>query len=102
VRPGDAFTMLFTFVNRGGAPAADRYPVFVHFERPRKDCRDIVFQADFEPTFPTLGWEPGQPIESSRKARIYHAFGDSRLRVGGREYQVARESIIRPGLEPRQ
>jgi len=62
VRPGDAFTLSLTFVNRGSAVAADRYRVFLHFERPRKDCRDIVFQADYEPSLPTIGWEPGKPV----------------------------------------
>ena len=50
-----------------------------------------------QPAMFTIRSLDGQPIEKSLRTRIYHAFGDPRIRIGGREYPVAREMIVSPG-----
>ena len=62
VRPGDPFAMTLKFRNAGTKPARSDYAVFVHFEAPRKDCRDIVIHADHAPSEPTTLWLPGQVV----------------------------------------
>jgi len=36
----------------------------------------------------------GKPIAQSSQVRIYHGFGDSRIRLGGRTFEVQRESVV--------
>ncbi len=36
----------------------------------------------------------GAPIASSSQVRIYHGFGPTRLRIAGREFEVAREEVV--------
>ncbi|MBP8953322.1 MAG: hypothetical protein KBI47_13075, partial [Armatimonadetes bacterium] len=36
----------------------------------------------------------GKPIAQSSQVRIYHGFGDSRIRLGGRTLEVQRESVV--------
>jgi len=62
VRPGDPFAMTVKFRNAGPKPARADYWLFIHFEAPGKDCRDIVFTADHPPVEPTSLWQPGQVI----------------------------------------
>ncbi|NQT14657.1 MAG: hypothetical protein HQ582_18010 [Planctomycetes bacterium] len=62
VRPGDPFAMTIKFRNAGQAPARADYRIFVHFEAPEKNCRDIVIHADHPPTEPTTLWLPGQVV----------------------------------------
>jgi len=50
-----------------------------------------------QPAMFTIRSLDGQPIEKSLRTRIYHAFGDPRLRLAGRDDQVARERIVSPG-----
>ena len=45
VRPGDPFAMTIKFRNAGTKPARSDYWVFVHFEAPRRECRDIVIHS---------------------------------------------------------
>ena len=61
-RPGDPFAMTIKFRNAGTKPARSDYWVFVHFEAPRKECRDIVIHADHGPSEPTSLWMPGQVV----------------------------------------
>jgi len=39
----------------------------------------------------------GRPIRDSQRVRIYHGFGDPRLRLGGKEFQVEREAVVQVG-----
>ena len=50
-----------------------------------------------DPTLFTIRSLDGQPIRSSRKVRIYHGFGQDKLRLGPSELQVAREKTLAPG-----
>jgi len=62
IRPGDPFAMTIKFRNAGTRPARADYWVFVHFEAPDKDCRNIVIHADHAPSEPTTLWQPGQIV----------------------------------------
>jgi len=48
-----------------------------------------------EPALFTVRSLDGKPIAESSKARIYHGFGDPRIRLSGKEFRVAREEIVR-------
>ncbi|MBM4047393.1 MAG: hypothetical protein FJ279_19985, partial [Planctomycetes bacterium] len=39
----------------------------------------------------------GRPIGDSQRVRIYHGFGDPRVRLGGKEFQVEREAVVSLG-----
>ncbi len=62
VRPGEQLAMTLKFRNGGTTPAATDLRVFVHFEAPRQDCGNIVFQDDHSPVEPATLWQPGQVI----------------------------------------
>jgi hypothetical protein len=62
VRPGGSLGVTYVFRNDGAAPDAD-YMVFAHFERPNRDCANIVFQQDHYPLIPTSAWESGRLVE---------------------------------------
>lgn len=62
VRPGDPFAMTIKFRNAGAKPARGNYRVFLHFEAPARDCRNIVIHADHEPSEPTSLWQPGEVV----------------------------------------
>lgn len=62
VRPGDVFTVSFTFRNSGTKPARDDYYVFLHVESPTADCEHIVVHADHEPAAATTTWQPGRDV----------------------------------------
>jgi len=36
----------------------------------------------------------GRPIAESSRVRIYHGFGDRRIRLAGKDFEVAREAIV--------
>jgi hypothetical protein len=42
----------------------------------------------------TLRSLDAKPIESSAKLRVYHGFGNTHLRLGGKEFDVQRETIL--------
>lgn len=46
------------------------------------------------PVMFTLRGTDNRPLSYARKLRIYHAFGDDRLLLGGSEHRVAREALI--------
>jgi hypothetical protein len=46
------------------------------------------------PVLFTLRSLDGEPIGSSRRIRVYHGFGDSKLRLGCQEFGVERESLV--------
>ncbi len=46
------------------------------------------------PTLFTVRSLDGKPIADSGRVRIYHGFGDPRVRVAGREHTVAREATV--------
>ena len=37
----------------------------------------------------------GKPIAESSKVRIYHGFGDRRIKLFGKQFEVAREEVVR-------
>jgi hypothetical protein len=39
-----------------------------------------------------------RPLAKSRKIRVFHSFGDERLRIGGNTLSVTREAIIDPKI----
>ena len=41
-------------------------------------------------------------VVASRRTRIYHAFGEARLRLAGRRHEVAGEAVVSPGKESRR
>jgi len=47
------------------------------------------------PTLFTVRSLDGKPIGESERVRIYHGFGDPRLRVAGRDLTVLREAMVR-------
>jgi len=49
----------------------------------------------------TLTSLDGLPLPESRSIRIYHGFGDRRLRLDGRTIEVARETVWTPERAPR-
>ncbi len=49
----------------------------------------------------TLTSLDGLPLPESRAIRIYHGFGDRRLRLDGRTIEVARETVWTPDRAPR-
>jgi hypothetical protein len=48
------------------------------------------------PTLFTLRSQDGKPLDRSLKIRIYHAFGDSRVRLGTQTRNVAKEAVLGP------
>ena len=48
-----------------------------------------------EPVLFTVRSLDGKPIAESSKVRIYHGFGDGRIRLLGKEFNVAREDVVR-------
>ena len=46
------------------------------------------------PTLFTARSLDGKPIAQSSKVRVYHGFGDARLRLAGKEFTVAREAVV--------
>ena len=47
--------------------------------------------------FFTLQSMDGQPLDRSRQIRVYHGFGDPRIRLGRHTWEVEREQIVDPG-----
>lgn len=47
------------------------------------------------PTLFTIRSLDGKPIAQSSKVRIYHGFGDKRVKIGGKVFQVEREAVVR-------
>jgi hypothetical protein len=47
-----------------------------------------------EPTFFTLRSLDGQPLARSARVRVYHGFGDTRVKVGGETHVIAREGRV--------
>jgi len=47
------------------------------------------------PTLFTVRSLDGKPIADSERVRIYHGFGDPRLRVAGKDLTVLREDVVR-------
>jgi len=48
-----------------------------------------------EPALFTAQSLDGKPIAESSKVRIYHGFGNDRIRLSGKEFNVAREDVVR-------
>lgn len=46
------------------------------------------------PTLFTARSLDGKPIAQSSKVRIYHGFGDRRIRLAGKEFEVGREAVV--------
>ena len=46
------------------------------------------------PTLFTVRSLDGSEIAESTKVRIYHGFGDRRIRLSGRQFEVGREEIV--------
>ncbi|NLS91864.1 MAG: hypothetical protein GXX96_06745 [Planctomycetaceae bacterium] len=46
------------------------------------------------PTLFTARSLDGRPLAESAKVRVYHGFGDSRIRLGGKEFVVEREEVV--------
>jgi hypothetical protein len=49
------------------------------------------------PTLFTAQSPDGRPLQESRQVRIYHGFGDSRIRLFGRDFTVPREELYGRG-----
>ena len=73
VTPGSALSASFEFANRGDAPAATEYTVFVHIRNaagPGLDAAPAA-GADFWPATPTFVWMPGGLVaETERPIRL--------------------------------
>lgn len=64
-------------------------PTYVAF------CATSYRGIDYEtPTLFTARSLDGRPIERSGRVRIYHGFGDSRIRLGDRVFEVPRQDIM--------
>lgn len=48
-----------------------------------------------QPVLFTVRSLDGNPIAESSKVRVYHGFGDGRIRLLGKEFNVAREDVLR-------
>lgn len=62
VMPGDRIGLTFKFINEGTRAAQGDYTVFLHFEYPDFDCRNIKIHSDHAPTLPTSAWQPGMVV----------------------------------------
>ncbi|MBM3476148.1 MAG: hypothetical protein FJX75_22995 [Armatimonadetes bacterium] len=60
VRPGDRFAIEFWFRNEGTAAAKREYTIFLHFEQPDRDCRNIRFSGHYHPSPATVRWQAGE------------------------------------------
>jgi len=49
-----------------------------------------------KPVLFTLRSLDGKPIASSSQVRIYHAFGDERIRGGKKVFEVKKEAVVAP------
>jgi hypothetical protein len=50
-----------------------------------------------EPALFTARSLDGRPLREAEQVRIYHGFGEPRLRLCGKEWQVEREAVVRVG-----
>ena len=62
VRPGDRFAIEFAFRNAGEQAARNEYTIFLHFEQPDRDCRNIRFSGHYRPIPSTVRWQPGETV----------------------------------------
>jgi hypothetical protein len=51
---------------------------------------------DWTPALFTLRGLDGTPIKESAKVRVFHGFGDERVKVGAAEVRVPKEAVV-PG-----
>lgn len=65
-------------------------PTFVAFHASR--WAGLEYEA---PVMFTLRSLDGRPLATSRRVRVYHAFGDDRVQVGSVTYRVKREAMLR-------
>lgn len=65
-------------------------PTFAAFQASRWNGRNYA-----EPTLFTLRSMDDQPLASSKAVRIFHAFGDDEIVLGGARHRVRREAIVR-------
>ena len=47
-----------------------------------------------QPVLFTVRSLDGKPIAESSKVRIYHGFGEGRIRLPGKEFKVPREDVV--------
>jgi hypothetical protein len=66
-------------------------PAFVAFHS--LDWNGISYSAAAAPLF-TLRSMDGKPLENSAKVRVYHGFGDARLRFRGRTRKIKKEGFL--------
>ncbi|MGA4579020.1 DUF6259 domain-containing protein [Limisphaera sp. VF-2] len=52
------------------------------------------------PPFFTLRSLDGRPLATSRRIRIFHGFGDPRVRIGNHVWTVPREAVLNPSDRP--
>jgi hypothetical protein len=64
-------------------------PTFIAFCATRYNGLDYT-----TPTLFTARSLDGKPIAQSSKVRIYHGFGDPRIRLAGRVFEVRREEVV--------
>jgi hypothetical protein len=62
LRPGDRFAVEFGFRNDGTRAAKQEYTIFLHFEQPDQDCRQIRFAQHYRPQPATTRWQPGTTV----------------------------------------
>jgi hypothetical protein len=49
-----------------------------------------------DPPLVTLRSVDGRPLEASKKVRVWHGFGDPRVRFRSKEWRVAKEQVVTP------
>jgi hypothetical protein len=50
-----------------------------------------------QPVLFVIRSQDGRPLNRSRAVRVFHGFGDARLRLGDRQFEVVREQVVDPG-----
>lgn len=122
VRPGEAISASYEFVNRGTAPTGGECTVFVHVRRATPNDVDLPpgAGADFRPTTPTFLWRPGALVRERDavvripkdlppgKYRLYlgiydpnegtrHSLTNRDLAVAGGRVRLADFEVLTPG-----
>jgi hypothetical protein len=96
-RFGDvAITVAYEKSARIGDNAVPAYGFIVESPGYTAFCATRYNGLDYaEPVLFTVRGLDGRPVAESSKVRIYHGFGDGRIRLPGKDFNVTREAVVR-------
>lgn len=98
-RAQDEFSVRSPGFSRLGAPSGNLFVLRSHFFL-IADGLILVLLCTSAPLF-TLRSLDQRPLSRSRKVRVFHAFGNERIPLGGVTVSVTREAVLDPTHPPK-